>query len=241
MTLDLARPAIAGPGRLAGAVRRLRTPAALIGLGTVGFWILAALLAPVVAPYPPNDFVGPALQPPSAAFLLGTDDLGRDVLTRVLWGARPVLILAPLAVLIAEAVGALIGLFSGYAGQVADAVEERQHELVDRRETERDLGLHPGNPRAREILCVRDCGVEQRRLADPGRPAQDEHATRAATRAVQKTVDRGALSLAIYEHRGDRSRQSTRSPGPPRPSLGGATDAARAVGYGTITRSFTTV
>jgi peptide/nickel transport system permease protein len=125
MSLDLVRPTIASPGRLAGALRRLRMPAAIIGLGTVGFWILAALLAPVVAPYPPNDFVGPALQGPSAAFLLGTDDLGRDVLTRVLWGARPVLILAPLAVLIAEAVGALIGLFSGYVGGLLDEVVMR--------------------------------------------------------------------------------------------------------------------
>jgi peptide/nickel transport system permease protein len=125
MRLDLVRPTIASPGRLAGALRRLRMPAAIIGLGTVGFWILAALLAPVVAPYPPNDFVGPALQGPSAAFLLGTDDLGRDVLTRVLWGARPVLILAPLAVLIAEAVGALIGLFSGYVGGLLDEVVMR--------------------------------------------------------------------------------------------------------------------
>ena len=125
MSLDLVRPTIASPGRLAGALRRLRMPAAVIGLGTVGFWILAALLAPVVAPYPPNDFVGPALQGPSPAFLLGTDDLGRDVLTRVLWGTRPVLILAPLAVLIAEAVGALIGLFSGYVGGLLDEVVMR--------------------------------------------------------------------------------------------------------------------
>lgn len=125
MTLDLARPAALDSGRLAGALARLRNPAAIIGLGVVAFWIAAALLAPLVAPYPPNDFVGPALQGPSAAFLLGTDDLGRDVLSRVLWGARPVLILAPLAVLLAEAVGALIGLASGYAGGLVDEVVMR--------------------------------------------------------------------------------------------------------------------
>ena len=125
MTLDLARPAALAPGRLAGALGRLRSPPAIIGLAVVAFWIAAALLAPLVAPYPPNDFVGPALQGPSAAFLLGTDDLGRDVLSRVLWGARPVLILAPLAVLLAEAVGALIGLASGYAGGLVDEVVMR--------------------------------------------------------------------------------------------------------------------
>jgi len=125
MTLDLARPAALDSGRLAGALGRLRSPAAIIGLAVVAFWILAAVLAPLVAPYPPNDFVGPALQGPSAAFLLGTDDLGRDVLSRVLWGARPVLVLAPLAVLLAETVGALIGLASGYAGGLVDEVVMR--------------------------------------------------------------------------------------------------------------------
>jgi peptide/nickel transport system permease protein len=84
----------------------------------------------VIAPYPPNDLVGRALQPPSAMFLLGTDDLGRDVLSRVIWGARVVLVLAPIAVLLAEAVGALIGLFSGYVGGVVDEVVMRINDAL---------------------------------------------------------------------------------------------------------------
>ena len=81
-------------------------------------------------------------------------------------------------------------------GQIADASEERQHQLVDRRETERDLGLRAGDARAREILCARDGGVEERGLADTRRPAQDEYAARASACAVQETVDRGVLFLA---------------------------------------------
>lgn len=108
----------------------LRSRQALFGLCIVGFWILAALLAPLVAPYPPNDLVAPALQGPSWKFLLGTDDLGRDVLSRTLWGARPVLILAPASVLLAEILGASIGLVSGYLGGVVDDVIMRINDAL---------------------------------------------------------------------------------------------------------------
>jgi peptide/nickel transport system permease protein len=101
-------------------IRALSRPSAAVGLAIVSFWILVAILAPLIAPYGPNDLVGRALQSPSAAFLLGTDDLGRDVLSRVMWGARVVLVLAPMAVLIAEIAGALIGLFTGYIGGWVD-------------------------------------------------------------------------------------------------------------------------
>jgi peptide/nickel transport system permease protein len=135
MTVGFDRPvASAGTPGSAGFLtmlaKRLATPSAALGLGIVIFWILAAVLAPWVAPYPPNDFVGQALQAPSREFLLGTDDLGRDVLSRVLWGARPVLILAPLAVLIAEATGALIGLFSGYVGGLVDEILMRINDAL---------------------------------------------------------------------------------------------------------------
>jgi peptide/nickel transport system permease protein len=120
----------AGPGIAGNILKALAQPSAAIGLAMVIFWILVALLAPLLAPYPPNDLVGRALQAPSAAHLLGTDDLGRDVLSRVMWGARIVLVLAPMAVLIAEAVGALIGLFSGYVGGVVDEVIMRINDAL---------------------------------------------------------------------------------------------------------------
>jgi peptide/nickel transport system permease protein len=119
-----------GPGFVRSTLRALKRPSAAIGLVVVIFWILVALLAPVLAPYPPNDLVGRNLQPPGSAFLLGTDDLGRDVLSRVMWGARIVLVLAPIAVLLAEIIGALIGLFSGYVGGVLDEVIMRVNDAL---------------------------------------------------------------------------------------------------------------
>src|SRR5215208_7902378 len=111
-------------------IQALSRPSAAAGLAIVSFWILVAILAPLIAPYGPNDLVGRALQAPSSAFLLGTDDLGRDVLSRVIWGARVVLILAPMAVLIAEIAGALIGLFTGYIGGWIDDVIMRINDAL---------------------------------------------------------------------------------------------------------------
>jgi len=103
---------------------------AVIGLFIVTFWIVGALAAPLIAPYPPNDLVGAGLQGPSWKFVLGTDDLGRDVLSRVLWGARPVLLLAPAAVLLAEILGASIGLISGYIGGMIDELIMRINDAL---------------------------------------------------------------------------------------------------------------
>jgi peptide/nickel transport system permease protein len=111
-------------------IRRMRSPAGLLGFGIVMLWVLVAVLAPWLAPYPPNEFVGQPLQPPSPQFLLGTDDLGRDVLSRMFWGARPVLILAPIAVLAAEVAGAVIGLISGYVGGLVDEIIMRINDAL---------------------------------------------------------------------------------------------------------------
>jgi peptide/nickel transport system permease protein len=116
---------------LPAILRRLgRSKAGLLGAAIVLFWVLAALLAPWVAPYPPNNLVGPASQGPSTLFWLGTDDLGRDVLSRLLWGTRSVLLLAPTAVLIAEIIGAAIGLASGYLGGLFDQVIMRLNDAL---------------------------------------------------------------------------------------------------------------
>jgi peptide/nickel transport system permease protein len=115
---------------LKSLIHALGQPSAAVGLAVVSFWILVAIFAPLVAPYGPNDLVGRALQSPSSGFLLGTDDLGRDVLSRVMWGARVVLILAPMAVLMAEIAGALIGLFTGYIGGWIDDVIMRINDAL---------------------------------------------------------------------------------------------------------------
>jgi peptide/nickel transport system permease protein len=88
----------------------------MIGVGIVVFWAATALLAPWIAPYQPNanDFMALVNPRPSATHWLGTDHLGRDILSRLLWGARTVLTVAPIAVLGATLAGSLLGLSAGF-------------------------------------------------------------------------------------------------------------------------------
>ena len=124
----------AGRGRTWG--RRLavlgESAPALIGLGIVLFWGLAALAAPLIAPYPPNanDYAALASPKPSAVHWLGTDHLGRDILSRILWGARTVLTVAPLAVAGAAVLGSLLGLCAGYYRGWIDLVVTRTCDIV---------------------------------------------------------------------------------------------------------------
>jgi peptide/nickel transport system permease protein len=108
------------------------SPSAMIGIALTLFWVGAALLAPWLAPYPPNasDLTALAHPTPSAAHLLGTDHLGRDILSRVLWGARTVLTVAPIAVLGATAFGSLVGLAAGYYRGWIDLVITRISDIV---------------------------------------------------------------------------------------------------------------
>lgn len=98
----------------------LRQPSALFGLVIVALVILLAIAAPLIAPYNPDEqmFDGLTLEgapmPPSAQFLLGTDTLGRDLFSRLLFGARTSLIIGLVANGIAVAIGLLIGILSGY-------------------------------------------------------------------------------------------------------------------------------
>jgi peptide/nickel transport system permease protein len=84
-----------------------------------------AVLGPYVAPYSPTSLVGLPLDPPSTVYWLGTDQLGRDVLSRVLYGGRSVLILAAIAVAVTFAIGGPLGLLAGYRGGTLDAVVSR--------------------------------------------------------------------------------------------------------------------
>ena len=107
------------------ALRRfVRRRAAVVGVVYLVLLIAGALLAPVVAPYDPiKQDLGRMLTAPSSAHLLGTDDLGRDVLTRLLYGARLSLGAACLAVAIATLAGVPVGLVAGYLGGVIDALQ----------------------------------------------------------------------------------------------------------------------
>jgi len=105
---------------------------AVIGLAIILVWVLAALLAPLIAPYPPNtsDMAALANPTPSRAHWLGTDHLGRDLLSRILWGARTVLAVAPVAVLGATILGSLLGLAAGYHRRWIDLVISRACDIV---------------------------------------------------------------------------------------------------------------
>lgn len=88
-------------------------------------YILIALVAPLIAPYPPLAISNQNLAPPSFHHLLGTDQLGRDVLSRIIFGSRISLRVAFLSVALALVVGATLGLIAGYFGGWIDAVLSR--------------------------------------------------------------------------------------------------------------------
>lgn len=106
-------------------------PLTLIGVVFTLLFILMALFGPNVAPYPFDDFVRDAegtvarRVPPSAEFIFGTDRLGRDIYSRVLWGARDIIGLAGLATALAVTLGTAIGLATGYAGGWLDEIISR--------------------------------------------------------------------------------------------------------------------
>jgi peptide/nickel transport system permease protein len=108
--------------RLRGALSTVfRSRIATIGLAIVVFWILVAIFAPLIAPHDPLAQDSKAMnQGPSATYPLGTDKLGRDVMSRLVFGARTILILAPISVFLSVLVGTAMGLFGAYFGGAAD-------------------------------------------------------------------------------------------------------------------------
>jgi peptide/nickel transport system permease protein len=109
------------------ALRRLvRRRAALFGLATVAFFVLVALLAPWLAPYDPLATSWSAVRKaPSAAHWFGTDEIGRDVLSRVVWGTRASLLAGLVSVGISLSLGVPIGMLAGYAGRWIDGLISR--------------------------------------------------------------------------------------------------------------------
>lgn len=112
------------PWRSAGR-RFMGHPGAVIGLCVLLGWIIVAILAPLVAPYDPSALVSRARQSPSAAHWLGTDMLGRDVLSRVIFGARISISLGLIAVALGGIPGVFLGLLAGYFGGWVDTVISR--------------------------------------------------------------------------------------------------------------------
>jgi peptide/nickel transport system permease protein len=104
-------------------LRFRRNPLAMIGLSILLFLVAVALVAPLIAPYGFNEQnLHNRLKPPSGAHWMGTDELGRDILSRLIWGSRITLYIASLVALIAAPLGLLIGTASGYFGGWTDTV-----------------------------------------------------------------------------------------------------------------------
>jgi peptide/nickel transport system permease protein len=95
---------------------------ALFGLIILSTFCLLSVLAPIVAPYDPNEIMENEIQGPSLKHLFGTDDLGRDVLSRILYGGRVSLSVAVIAVAVAMTLGILFGALAGYYGGLIDEI-----------------------------------------------------------------------------------------------------------------------
>jgi len=108
----------------------LKSPGFVIGVIIVGFWVLSALLPGILTTFGPKDFspIAPRSGPGDA--WLGTDQIGRDVYTRLIYGARPILIVAPLATMIAIVVGTLLGLLMGFYRGYVDEILSRVVEAI---------------------------------------------------------------------------------------------------------------
>jgi ABC-type dipeptide/oligopeptide/nickel transport system permease subunit len=107
-----------------------RQPLAIVGIVLAALWIAIAVFAPWLAPHDPLAQEAPPLLGPSGDYPFGTDELGRDVLSRVLWGARLSIPLALLLVGLALLIGATLGAIAGYFGGVVDGLVMRTVDLV---------------------------------------------------------------------------------------------------------------
>jgi peptide/nickel transport system permease protein len=118
---------VAGPVSERAQARRetlrvlVRRPAFIIGNIVIIGWIITAVLGERITPYDPFNYFAAGHLPPSPDHWMGTDRLGRDVLSRVMVGSRDVLIIAPLAAMLGVTAGTLLGLIMGYyRGRVDD-------------------------------------------------------------------------------------------------------------------------
>jgi len=130
-----ALPSTIPPARTAPrahAFRRLvRRRGAAIGLAVIVFFVALAVLAPLVAPYDPLATSWTAIRKaPTTAHWFGTDEIRRDVLSRVVWGARASLLAGVVSVLISLSIGVPVGLLAGYAGGKTDMLISRLTDAV---------------------------------------------------------------------------------------------------------------
>ncbi|MGN6743443.1 MAG: ABC transporter permease [Amnibacterium sp.] len=122
--------AVALPRRRFALPAASRRPLAIVGALVILAWVLIAVLAPVLPLQDPLKQSSAVLAAPSAAHLLGTDELGRDVLSRTLWGSQVSLPLAVVLVLASLVIGSVLGAVAGYIGGIVDEVIMRIADLV---------------------------------------------------------------------------------------------------------------
>jgi peptide/nickel transport system permease protein len=109
----------------------MRHPMGLIGMTIIGLLIVCAAFAPLISPYDPiGQHPGFELQPPTGQFWLGTDNLGRDLLSRIIWGSRASLLIGIVAVGLGAGIGIATGLAAGYLGGTVDAVIMRFYDAL---------------------------------------------------------------------------------------------------------------
>jgi peptide/nickel transport system permease protein len=107
-----------------------RQPLAVTGVVIALAWIVVAIFAPLIAPHGPLEQAFPAAESPSLHHLFGTDELGRDVLSRVIYGSRVSLPIAVLLVVLAATIGGLVGAIAGYFRGPLDGILMRSADLV---------------------------------------------------------------------------------------------------------------
>lgn len=109
----------------------LHHPTAVVGIIIVGFWLLMAVIGPSIAPYGVNEIeAGAVLKAPSAEHIMGTDRDGRDIFSRLIVGARQMIVLPTLSVALAILLGTTIGLLSGYIGGWVDEIIMRVMDVL---------------------------------------------------------------------------------------------------------------
>src|SRR5713226_5778999 len=97
-----------------------KTPSGKVGIGLTSALLVIGVLSPFIAPFPPTATTGSAYAPPSFTHLLGTDDLGEDIFSELIWAARGSLLVAITAGAVSSLLGVTVGLFSGYYGGRSD-------------------------------------------------------------------------------------------------------------------------
>lgn len=125
-----------GTGRFFKSLRQsvdklTREPLGMLGFAVLAILIIVAILAPWIAPYPPNiQNLSQALQPPSWAHLAGTDEFGRDILSRLIHGTRITIQTVLSVTVIVGPVGLIIGVVAGFVGGKTDAFLMRATDIV---------------------------------------------------------------------------------------------------------------